>query len=119
MANVDITVTPMTASSVKRSLSLVCGNTDDMASAADAPQMATAPPVSKPCSRVAPSQRASSTPIKMVSATAAATVKAVSIPSLATCPNVMRAPSSATPQRSTVRPQKLMPLAAFGWLLKK
>jgi len=58
MATVDSTVTVTTTMSVKRSLPLSRGSTAEMASAADAPQMATALPDNTPCACVMPSRRA-------------------------------------------------------------
>ena len=48
MARVDRVVTPTTVSRVNFSFSLVCGSTAEMASAAEAPQMATEPPDKMP-----------------------------------------------------------------------
>ncbi|MCY1367917.1 hypothetical protein D9M69_548720 [compost metagenome] len=48
IARVDNSVTPTTASSVKRSFSRVWGSTEETASAAEAPQMPTAQPETRP-----------------------------------------------------------------------
>ena len=109
MLMVESTVTPTTASRVKRSLSLVCGSTDEMASAAEAPQIATAPPESKPSSRGRFIHLASSRPAAIVSTTASTIASADQGPSLATWLKVMRAPRRATPIRKRIRPQKSMP----------
>jgi hypothetical protein len=56
MATVDNTVTVTTTIRVKRSLSLVRGSTEEIASAAEAPQIATAPPDNVPWARLSPSR---------------------------------------------------------------
>ena len=115
MAMVDNTVTATTANKVNRSFALVCGNTAAMASAADAPQMATDPPDKIPSSRLRPSLRAHHTPITMVSTRADRTIRPTSTPSRPTCSIVMRAPKRATPMRNTVRAQKSTPSLACGF----
>ena len=114
MAVVDSTVTPTTASSVKRSFSFVCGSTEEMAMAADAPQMPTEPPDRMPSSIGRLSQRASSKPEPIVRATASTSITPTLMPSCETWPRVMRMPSSATPTRSTVLAQKLMPIRVLS-----
>ncbi|MCY1543660.1 hypothetical protein D9M68_794860 [compost metagenome] len=83
----------------------------DRASAADAPQMATAPPVSRPKNIWKPINRASTMPTAMVSATASTTMATGCQPSASTWSAVMRRPKSATPRRSTCRATKSMPAA--------
>lgn len=109
MATVDSVVTPTTVRMVLRSLVSFFGITADSASAAEAPQIATAPPVSRPRSRCRPSARASSPPAQITSPTAASTVSTGPSPRSPTCSSVMRAPSSATPRRSTVRAANSIP----------
>ena len=70
MASVDSTVTPTTAIRVKRSFSRVCGSTEAMAIAADAPQIPTAPPDSKPSDAGLRKVLASKRPDAMVMQTA-------------------------------------------------
>ena len=119
MAVVDSTVTPTTASRVKRSFSLVWGSTEEIAMAAEAPQMPTEPPDKMPSSIGRPSQRASSNPVPIVRATASTSTMPTLMPRCDTWPSVMRIPSSATPIRSTVLAQKVMPLRVLSCSDKK
>ena len=66
MASVDMALTPITVNSVARSFNGWAGKTVESASAADAPQMATEPPVSRPNTFLKPPRRASSKPHSMV-----------------------------------------------------
>ena len=70
MAKVDSTVTPTTAIKVKRSFSRVGGSTAEMAMAAEAPQMPTAPPDSRPCAAGRRKARAIKSPDAIVRPTA-------------------------------------------------
>jgi len=87
-----------------------------MASAAEAPQIATAPPVSKPKLRVRPALRASTMPHRIVSNTALAASTSAAPPRDWIWSNVMRAPSSATPRRRIERDAKSIPgLQRSSW----
>ena len=110
-------MTVITTISVKRSWCLSRGSTAAIAKAADAPQIATAPPDNTPWARVRPSRRASNSPQTRVLMTAATTVMAVTQPRPAICIAVIRAPSKPTPKRSTWREQNSMPgLVRCSWL---
>jgi hypothetical protein len=76
---VDSTAT--TTISMKRSLSLVRGSTDEMASAAEAPRMATDPPKSMPWARFRPRRLPRKWPTSSVVMTAETTMAAVDQPS--------------------------------------
>jgi hypothetical protein len=80
-----------------------------IAIAAEAPQIATAPPVSTPNLCRYPSRRARRIPNPIVSATDSTTMTTGSAPSAVICPSVMRAPSSATPMRNSVLAENWMP----------
>jgi hypothetical protein len=101
MAMVESVVTTTTARITSRSLSLVFGRTEAMASAADAPQTPTEPPERRPNSRLRPSSRASSAPTIRVVAMPTTTMPIGTTPSAAICSTVIRAPSRATPVLST------------------
>ena len=73
MANVDMALTPITVNSVARSFIGCAGRTVESASAADAPQIATEPPVNKPNTFLKPPRRASIRPTRMVVRTAPTT----------------------------------------------
>ena len=109
MTSVDSALTPMTVNSVARSFSGCCGRAADSASAADAPQMATAPPVSSPKKPRKPSASAAITPTPMVASTEPSTSSTGGQPSAITGSNPMRSPSRATPQRSTLRAVNSIP----------
>jgi hypothetical protein len=74
---------------------------DAIASAAEAPQIATAPPVSVPNALPSLSMRATRIPHTTVRATDATTRPIVPQPSACTWVIVMRSPRRATPVRST------------------
>ncbi len=114
MARVDRLVTATTVN--RMSLSRRCrrGSTAAMASAADAPQIATAPPVSMPKLQWRPVSRATSRPKPIVAATQQTTTRIVLGPSAPIWSKVTRAPRSPTPMRSTVRAAKSMPGAVRG-----
>ncbi len=99
MARVDSALTPMTVKSVARSFMGSAGKTVEIAMAADAPQIATEPPVSTPKEGLNPAMRANSKPTAMVAATDPTTSKTGNQPRAAICPSVMRKPNSATPTR--------------------
>ncbi len=82
MATVDNTVASTTALKVLPSRCSSRGSTAAMASAAAAPQMAVAPPASKPMLHDSRSQRAASTPHNTVLTTAKATMRPVAQPRL-------------------------------------
>ena len=95
-------MTSTTVRMVSRSASRSLGSTEAMARAAEAPQMPTAPPERMPKLRFSPRARAATAPKPMVEATPTTTVTIGAGPRLAIWLRVMRAPSSATPTRSTV-----------------
>ena len=80
-----------------------------MAMAADAPQIATAPPVSSARRHPRPSIRAPASPNRIVAKTPAMTRAIGSQPSPATRSALMRTPSNATPIRRIVWPDRSMP----------
>ena len=88
---------------------MVLGRTEAIASAAEAPQMPTDPPESTPKLRLCPSRRASSIPINTVVVTPAITMAMGTGPSAMICSTVIRAPSRATPVRSTALEANSMP----------
>ena len=117
MASVDSRVTATTTVSVNRSPWRSRGSTAEMASAAEAPQIATAPPHRTLCPRVMPRRRPSTSANASVRTIATTTVSAVVQPNATICCAVMRAPSSPTPNRSTVRLEKSMPRRVMAsWL---
>ena len=73
MLDVDSVDTPMMVNPVSRSLRSSGGNAADTAIAAEAPQMAVAPPVSRPNSVLKPIARATHTDTNMVRVTTATT----------------------------------------------
>ena len=99
----------MTVNRVSRSEFSVFGSTEEIARAADAPQIATAPPVRMPKSHLRPNSRASSRPAPMVIATHATTSMMGPVPSAKICDSVTRTPSRATPTRSSRLDVKLIP----------
>ena len=109
IAIVDSALTPMI---VKLSALSRCGCGGIAAAsaiAAEAPQIAVAPPESTPKAVRKPISRAATIEMPIVSATEATTPSTGCQPSAAISPPVMRSPSSATPQRSTVRALKATP----------
>jgi hypothetical protein len=104
-------VTPITVKMVSRSLMPFSprGSTEEMASAAEAPQMPTEPPVRIPKSRLKPRRRASKAPNRMVSVTPHTVSTSGLGPSLKTSSTVMRAPRRATPIPRMVREEKATP----------
>lgn len=92
-----------------RSRSGCGGSAAASAIAAEAPQIAVAPPESTPKAARKPISRAAATEMRIVAATEATTPATGCQPSAPICPAVMRRPSSATPQRSTLRAHKAMP----------
>ena len=89
--------------SVARSFERMRGQRRDSARAAEAPQIAVAPPVSRPNILWKPSSRAAASSTAIVRATETTTISTGCQPSAAIWPAVMRRPSSATPMRSTWR----------------
>jgi len=102
-------VTAITVNSVLRSVLSLDGITAAMASAAEAPQIATAPPVSSANRHCRPNSGATTNPVPMVSATSAASNPAPNRPICARSSNAMRRPSRPTPSRSTVLAQNSTP----------
>ena len=80
-----------------------------IAIAAEAPQMAVAPPVRTPRRRESPSAFAAPIPKAMVTTTPATMSPPLNQPSPPICSNVIRAPSSATPRRRIRRAAKSTP----------
>ncbi|MNL09277.1 hypothetical protein D3C87_1300320 [compost metagenome] len=109
MATVERPVTLTTVSKVSRSLFSCLGSTAEIARAADAPQMATAPPVNTPKSARTPNRRALSQPTTMVAVTANTAASTVSQPSEPICSSVIRAPNSETPMRNRAREANSIP----------
>ena len=95
--------------SVARSFSGWFGSAAASASAAEAPQIAVAPPLSRPNRLWKPISLATAIDAPIVSTTAITTMASGCQPSSTTWPSVMRKPSSATPKRSTVRAVNSMP----------
>ena len=81
MATVDRAVTPTTVRSVSRSRVGDGGRTDEIASAAEAPQIATAPAVSTPNSGLSFRNRDSTQPAVIVKATPSVTTSTTLPPS--------------------------------------
>ncbi len=92
-------VTAMTVNAVSRSWVSVFGNTEEIANAAEAPQIATAPAVKMPNGRLKPAARALNTPNRMVSVTAPITMITEVVPSFMISPMVICAPRSPTATR--------------------
>ncbi len=109
MARVERAVTTTTVRMVSRSLSLPRGRTEAIARAADAPQIPTAPPDNRPKARDWPSLLDTRTPKAMVVPTPKKTVTIGMTPRPRIWEAVMRAPSSATPSRSTALEENSMP----------
>ncbi len=109
MATVESAVTTTTVRMVSRSESLSRGRTEAMARAAEAPQMPTAPPDSTPNARDRPRRGATSRPSVMVESTPTTTMRIGAGPRLMICSAVTRAPSKATPRRSTALDENSMP----------
>ena len=101
MAMVDRVVTATTVKSTFRSVLSLCGITAAIASVADAPQIATAPPVIRAKRHCRPNSRAATKPVPIVSAISPATTTGVCQPNAAMSCMVMRMPSSPTPSRNT------------------
>ncbi len=103
-----VTTTTVKITSLSRAPSRL-GRTEAMASAADAPQMPTAPPVSSPNRAGKRRDLARNTPTPMVVATPRIARRIGAGPSIIASDTVMRTPSNATPNRRTVREVKSMP----------
>ena len=88
----------------------------ESAMAADAPQIATAPPDSVPKAGPSRSACAVMTPARMVRPTMASTASSESGPSAMICASVMRTPTSTIAQRSRSRLAKARPGASRGSL---
>src|SRR5437899_1250547 len=100
---------PTTVNSVNFSFSLVCGSTAAIAIAADAPQMATAPPDRTPSVAGRPSHFDKPQPNSIVVTSAQITVTIGAMPNDTICANVTFAPNRPTPVRSTVLVQNSIP----------
>src|SRR6476469_3879706 len=109
MVMVLMKLTPITAKARSRSELAWRGSTAEVAIAAAAPHTPVAQPVRKPKSRVRPNRRATIAPNTMVQPTAAIAITIGSTPPCRNCPTVSCAPYSATPRRSSVRPEKSRP----------
>ncbi len=109
MAIVLNAVTPITVKTVSRSWFSPFGSTDEIASAAEAPQIATAPAVKIPNGRLRPMMRAASTPNRMVRITAPITVTTGAAPSFMISAIVICAPSSPTATRRMLLEANPMP----------
>ena len=109
IVRVDSAEMPTTVNKVARSFSGWGGSAAASASAADAPQIAVAPPLSRPNRMLKPISRATTIDAPIVSVTDSTTSNTGCQPSAATCASVIRSPSSATPQRSTWREVNSMP----------
>ena len=79
------------------------------ASAALAPQIATAPAASVPKPGLKPSLRAANIPPPMTSATIATMLTSAAGPRSAICPTVIRTPTSTIPHRSSDRAANAVP----------
>ena len=101
----------MTVNTVSRSWCSLLGRTEEMASAADAPQIATAPAVKIPNGRPSPAARAPTIPNRMVSVTAETTMTTGMGPSFMISEIVICAPNSPTATRSTRLDAISMPAA--------
>lgn len=109
MVMVLMKFTPITVKARSRSEFSCLGRTAEVAIAAAAPQTPVAQPVRKPKLRLRPNSRAAHAPKTMVQPTAASAITIGSAPPSNSWPIVSRAPSRATPMRSTVRPENSMP----------
>ena len=109
MAIVDSTVTPKTVKIRRCSLRSSFGNIALMAIAAEAPQIATAPAVSKPNRQPWPKNRATQSPNKIVARTPSTTSPINCGPNPVIRSALIRTPKSATPTRNNVLPVKLIP----------
>ncbi|MCY1409540.1 hypothetical protein D9M71_248910 [compost metagenome] len=105
----DSADTPITVNRVARSFCGWLGRAAARASAAEAPQIAVAPPVSMPKMRLKPKTLAATTETAMVATTTITTNATGFQPSVAICSSVMRIPSRATPRRRTVRAVNSIP----------
>ena len=115
MATVLMIVTEITVSRVSRSLSSCFGKTAAMAKAAEAPQMATAPPVRIPCSRRKPSALERCAPATMA-ATTPDTVRTIgNHPRLAICDGNHRVRLFEFPSLRELGPLRGQP-GIHGWL---
>src|SRR4249920_2607418 len=109
MASVDRVETPMMVKLVARSFFGSAGNAAEIAAAAEAPQIAVAPPDSRPNSGLKPIALAAQIEARIVNATTAMTSTTGCQPSATTWAIVMRKPSKATPNRRIVRLAKDTP----------
>nr|WP_206673077.1 hypothetical protein [Sneathiella chungangensis] len=106
IANVLRAVTAMTVKIVSLSLLFDFGNTAEIAKAAEAPQMATAPPVKVPKRRRRPRSLERRIPTRMVAPTPLIINPTGAQPRETISLKVSRIPSSATPKRNMVLEEK-------------
>ena len=99
----------MIVKSVACSFLSCAGKAAESASAADAPQIAVAPPERKPNRGLNPIALAITIETPIVSATITTTISTGCQPSAVTWLHAMRSPSSATPIRSKLRAANSMP----------
>ena len=109
MAMVDSAETPITVNSVALSLAGCDGSAAESASAAEAPQIAVAPPLSRPYIVLKPIIRATAIDTRMVITTEPTTSRTGCQPRADICSKVMRTPSRATPILSSERAANSMP----------
>jgi len=109
MASVESRETRITVKQVARSFCGWAGRAADRARAADAPQMAVAPPLRRPKRGLKPNSLASPIETAMVRTRAAAAMAIGSQPRPTIWSRVIRAPSRATPRRRTLFEAKSMP----------
>jgi len=119
MAMVDSVVTATMVNSTSRSDLSLPGITAASASAAEAPQIATAPPVRMANRQPRENSFAQRKPKPMVSAIRPATVINPEAPMLVMSPSVMRAPKSTMPSRSSDLEAKTTPSDVRSWSAMK
>ncbi|MCY1177158.1 hypothetical protein D9M73_174550 [compost metagenome] len=99
----------MTVNSVARSFFSWLGSAAARARAAEAPQIAVAPPVSRPNKVLKPIARAATMDTRIVTTTSVTTITTGCQPRATICSRVMRMPSNATPTRRISRAVNSMP----------
>ena len=107
-------VTEITVKIVALLVSSSSGITDAIASAADAPHMATAPLVIIPIRFDSPIIRADKKPNIIVAKTPVVTTMIGNMPSDAMSSRVIRRPNKAMPMRNSVVEENLMPAVHLG-----
>ena len=119
MASVEKAETPITVNSVACSFFSCGGSAAESASAAEAPQIAVAPPDRNPNSGLNPMMRASRTEIRIVPAVSATTIRTGGQPSAVTCDQPILRPSRATPRRSSSLEDSSIPARVRGLSVRK